>query len=129
MFRLILPEIWTSSAAGVRNIKDEPEPGVIAGVVYERNTLGAAANISSHAVIPQGILCAGRCLRALGVDLYLLVEGILVKSGGCLQKSRPLFQTARYLPGGLRRQFCVLLNFAWHLAFTSWVFMICLRWV
>lgn len=83
----------------------------------ERTTM----SVSAHTVIPEVVFCAGCSLRALGVDLDLFVEGILVQSGGGVQKSRPPFQTARDLSGCPRRQLSVQLNFVWHLAWSSFL--------
>ena len=81
------------------NVEDESELGIVARVVYERDALGASANIPSHAVIPQGILRAGRRLRALGVDVDLFMERVLIQSGGIVQKCSPPFQWCGYKNG------------------------------
>lgn len=129
MLRPIFPKEWPAAAAGIRYIKHIAKLRLFNAIVYENDALGAAPDIPPQAVIPCLIVRTGSSVRALGVDLDLFVERIFIEFGGAVQKGRPPFQTACDLTGSPHRQFCVLLNFAWHVAFTSWVFMICLRWV
>ena len=99
---------------GVRNIEHIAQPGPVAGIVHQGDTLGATAHIPSHFFIPQVILGAGGGIRALGVNHHLLVEWVFIKAGGGGEKSRPLLPAAyklgRYLFGHLPVKF----SFGWH---------------
>ena len=102
------------AGAGVGNIEHIAQAGLVAGIVYQGNTLGATAHIPSHFFIPQVILGAGGGIRALGVNHHLLVEWVFIKAGGGGEKSRPLLPAAyklgRYLFGHLPVKF----SFGWH---------------
>ncbi|MGR5579646.1 hypothetical protein ACP5WH_04830 [Enterocloster bolteae] len=68
--------------AGIGNVKDIPQAGVIPGIVYQGDAFGAAPDIAAHLVVPQAVLGAGGGVRALGVDQHLVVEGIFIEPGG-----------------------------------------------
>ncbi len=99
---------------GVGNVKHIAQPGPVAGIVYQGNTLGATAHIPSHFFIPQIVLGAGGGVGALGVNHQLLMEWVFVEAGGSSEKGRPFFPAAhkpgRYLLGHLSVKF----SFGWH---------------
>ena len=99
---------------GVGNIEHIAQPGPVAGIVHQGDTLGATAHIPAHFLIPQVVLGAGGGIRALGVNHHLLVERILVKTGSRGKKCCPLLpashQPGRYLFGHLTVKF----SFGWH---------------
>ena len=65
-------------SAGVRNIKDIPQPGRAAGRVKKRDAPGAAPHIPAHNAVPDVIGGAGGRVRPLGVNHELVVIGVLV---------------------------------------------------
>ena len=99
---------------GVGNIEHIAQPGSVAGIVYQGNTLGATAHIPAHFLIPQVVLGAGGGVRALGVNHHLFMERIFVEAGGSREKGRPFLPAAhkpgRYLLGHLSVKF----SFGWH---------------
>ena len=99
---------------GVGNIEHIAQPGPVAGIVYQGNTLGATAHIPAHFLIPQVVLGAGGGVRALGVNHHLFMERIFVEAGGSREKGRPFLPAAhkpgRYLLGHLSVKF----SFGWH---------------
>ena len=99
---------------GVGNIEHIAQPGPVAGIVHQGDTLGATAHIPPHFLIPQVILGAGGGVRALGVNHHLLMERIFVEAGGGSEKGCPFFPTShkpgRYLLGHLPVKF----SFGWH---------------
>ena len=102
------------AGAGVGNIKHIAQPGSVAGIIYQGNTLGAAPHIPAHFVIPQVVLSAGGSIRALGINHHLFMERIFVEAGGSSEKGRPFLPAAhkpgRYLLGHLPVKF----SFGWH---------------
>ncbi len=102
------------TGAGVGNIKHIAQPGSVAGIIHQGNTLGATTHIPAHLVVPQAILSTGGGIRALGVDQQLFVEWIFIKAGGSSEKGCPFLPAAhklgRYLFGHLSVKFC----FGWH---------------
>ena len=81
MLRAKLPQEGVAGIfpqAGVRNIEHIPKPGLFAGIVHKGDALGAAPHIPAHGVVPEVIFRTGRCVRALGEDHKLLVEGVLI---------------------------------------------------
>ena len=99
---------------GVGNIEHIAQPGPVAGIVHQGNTLGATAHIPAHFLIPQVVLGAGGGVRALGVNHHLFMERIFVEAGGSREKGRPFLPAAhkpgRYLLGHLSVKF----SFGWH---------------
>ena len=99
---------------GVGNIEHIAQPGSVAGIVHQGNTLGATAHISSHFFIPQVVLGAGGGVRALGINHHLFMEWVFVEAGGSSEKGCPFFPAAhkpgRYLFGHLPVKF----SFGWH---------------
>ena len=99
---------------GVGNIEHIAQPGPVAGIVHQGDTLGATAHIPPHFLIPQVVLGAGGGVRALGVNHHLLMERIFVEAGGGSEKGCPFFPTShkpgRYLLGHLPVKF----SFGWH---------------
>lgn len=82
---LQLPQPWGTgvfTGSGISNIKDIAEPRPVAGIIHQGNALGTAPDIPAHCFIPQFIFSAGGGIRALGVDHQLLMERVLVKTGG-----------------------------------------------
>ena len=102
------------TGAGVGNIKHIAQPGPVAGIVHQGNTLGATAHIPAHFLIPQDVLGAGGGVRALGVNHHLFMERIFVEAGGSREKGRPFLPAAYklgcHLVSHLRIHFC----FGWH---------------
>ncbi|MFR8790106.1 hypothetical protein [Gallintestinimicrobium sp.] len=102
------------TGAGIGNIEHIAQPGPVAGIVHQGDTLGATAHIPSHFVIPQVVLGAGGGVRALGVNHHLFMERIFVEAGGSSKKGRPFLPAAhkpgRYLFGHLPVKF----SFGWH---------------
>ena len=88
--------------AGVRHVKDVfqrgPSPSVLTD---ERDPLGAGPHPAPHGVVPQLHAGAGGGVRALGVDQKLLVEGIFIDSGACVQIPFPAVCAVRDGMGGL----------------------------
>ena len=99
---------------GVGNIKHIAQPGPVAGIVHQGDTLGATTHIPAHFLIPQVVLGAGGGVRALGVNHHLFMERIFVEAGGGSEKGRPFLPAAhkpgRYLFGHLPVKF----SFGWH---------------
>ena len=99
---------------GVGNIEHIAQPGSVAGIVHQGDTLGATAHIPAHFFVPQVVLGAGGGVRALGVNHHLLMERIFVEAGGSSEKGRPFLPAAhkpgRYLLGHLPVKF----SFGWH---------------
>lgn len=87
--------------AGVGNIKHIPKPGFFAGIVHKGNALGAAPHIPAHSVIPEVIFRTGRCVRALGEDHKLLMEGVLIQPGCGGKKGRPFLPAICHMGGGI----------------------------
>lgn len=87
--------------AGVGNIKHIPKSGLFAGIVYQGDALGAAPHIPAHGVVPEVIFRTGRCVRALGEDHKLLVEGVLIQPGGGGEKCCPPLPAIRQVGGGV----------------------------
>ena len=102
------------TGAGIGNIEHIAQPGSVAGIVHQGDTLGATAHIPSHFFIPQVVLGAGGGVRALGVNHHLFMERIFVEAGGSSKKGRPFLPAAhkpgRYLFGHLPVKF----SFGWH---------------
>ena len=98
----------------VGNIEHIAQPGSVAGIVHQGDTLGATAHIPSHFFIPQVVLGAGGGVRALGVNHHLFMEWVFVEAGGSSKKGRPFLPTShkpgRYLLGHLPVKF----SFGWH---------------
>ena len=92
MLRAKLPQEGVAgifSQAGVGNVEHIPKPGFFAGIVHKGDALGTAPHIPAHGVVPEVIFRTGRCVRALGEDHKLLVEGVLIQPGGGGEKCRP----------------------------------------
>ena len=51
--------------------------------------------------VPEVIFRTGRCVRALGEDHKLLVEGVLIQPGGGGEKCRPSLPAIRQVGGGV----------------------------
>ena len=110
------------TGACVRNIKHIAQPGPVAGIVHQRDTLGAAPDVAAHAVVPQVVFGAGGGIRALGVDHQLLMERIFVETGDGGEKARPLLPAAGELPRHLVGHLRVLFSFGWHGVLSSFQF-------
>ena len=110
------------TGAGVGNIEHIAQPGPVAGIVHQGDTLGATAHIPAHFLIPQVVLGAGGGVRALGVNHHLFMERIFVEAGGSREKGRPFLPAAhkpgRYLFGHLPEKF----SFGWHGCLSSFHF-------
>ena len=63
---------------GVGNIEHIAQAGLVTGIIYQGNTLGATTHIPAHSLIPQVVLSAGGGIRALGVNHHLFMERIFV---------------------------------------------------
>ena len=87
--------------AGVGNVEHIPKPGLFAGIVHKGDALGAAPHIPAHGVVPEVIFRTGRCVRALGEDHKLLVEGVLIQPGGGGEKCCPPLPAIRQVGGGV----------------------------
>ena len=102
------------TGAGVGNIEHIAQPGPVAGIVHQSDTLGATAHIPAHFFIPQVVLGTGGGVRALGVNHHLLMERIFVEAGSGGKKCCPFLPAAhkpgRYLFGHLPVKF----SFGWH---------------
>lgn len=100
--------------AGVGNIKHIPKPGFFTGIVHKGNALGAAPHIPAHGVIPEVIFRTGRCVRALGEDHKLLMEGVLIQPGCGGKKGRPFLPAICHMGGGIAGHRAVILKFRCH---------------
>lgn len=66
--------------ARVRYIEHIPQARLIAGIVQQGDTLGAAPDITPHSLIPQIKFRAGCCIRALSENHELIVVIVLIHS-------------------------------------------------
>ena len=66
------------TGASICDIEHIAQAGLVAGIIYQGNTLGATAHIPAHFVVPQVILGAGGSVRALSVNHHLLMERVLI---------------------------------------------------
>lgn len=87
MFRAVFPEVGITGAfsfSGVCHIENVFELGSIAGIVNEGNALGTPANVATHSLVPQLVVCTGGSFWTLGIDHELFMVGVLVEpcSGG-----------------------------------------------
>ena len=102
------------TGAGVRNIKHIAQAGLVAGIIYQGNTLGTAPHIPAHFVIPQLVLGTGGSVRPLSVNHHLFMERVLIQAGGSSEKGRPLFPAAHKLGRYLFGHLSVKFSFGWH---------------
>ena len=102
------------TGAGIGNIKYIAQPGPVAGIVHQRDALGAAPDVAAHTVVPQIILGAGGGVRALGVNHHLFMERIFVKTAGGNEKGCPFLPAAGELPRHLIGHLRILFCFGWH---------------
>ena len=112
----VFPKIKTAGilpAARIGNVKNISEPWIISGGVKERDTLGAAADISAHLLIPKVIIGTGGCVRLLSENHQLLMERIFVQPSHCFKKRCPLPEAACNLPCGAVSHLRIKLQFAW----------------
>nr|WP_277668598.1 hypothetical protein [Caproiciproducens galactitolivorans] len=103
MLRTVLPKERAAGilpAARVGNIKDVPNPRLVAGSVDERNPFSAAPDIPAHFIVPDLISGAGRRVGPLGENHELLMVRIFVEPRGGFEKIRPV----RMAGGDLRRR-------------------------
>ncbi|WP_209346021.1 hypothetical protein [Flavonifractor sp. AGMB03687] len=102
------------TGAGIGNIEHIAQPGSVARIVHQGDTLGTAPHIPAHLLVPQIVLGTGGGVRALGVNHHLLMERIFVEAGSRGKKGRPFLPAAhkpgRYLFGHLPVKF----SFGWH---------------
>ena len=101
VFLPVFPEVAALgklSAARVRHIEHIPKPRPFAAAVYERDALGAPADIPAHLFVPEVVLRAGGGVRTLGVDHDLLGVGVFVQPCGGGEKARPAPVAAGDLP-------------------------------
>ena len=89
---------------GVGNIEHIAQPGPVAGIVYQGNTLGATAHIPAHFLIPQVVLGAGGGVRLLRVDQKLVTEIVLEVVGGGGQERHIVPAVGGNFAGLLRRK-------------------------
>lgn len=104
MLRAKLPQEGVAGIfpqAGVGNVEHIPKPGLFAGIIYQSDALGAAPHIPAHGVVPEVIFRTGRCVRALGEDHKLLVEGVFIQPGGGGEKCCPSLPAIRQVGGGV----------------------------
>ena len=120
--RIHFPELYRTRIlpfSGICHIKYIPQSRLLAAHVQKSNALGATLYIAVHPVIPEIVLCTGRCFRSLLIDHQLLRKWILIKPCGCGQKCCPLLFTA----SNLRRSFLchlhIICRFRHHLSFSS----------
>jgi hypothetical protein len=81
MLREVLPKERAAGifpAARVGNIKDVPNPRLVARGINERDSLGAAPDITAHFIVPDLIIGAGHRVRTLGINHELFVVRILI---------------------------------------------------
>ena len=112
----VFPKIKTAGilpAARIGNVKHIFEPWIISGGVKERDTLGAAADISAHLFVPKVIIGTGGCVRLLSENHQLLMERIFVQPSHCFKKRCPLPEAACNLPCGAVSHLRIKLQFAW----------------
>ena len=115
--RLILPQVGIAgipATAGVGDIKYVPELRTIAGVVKQGDTLASSKHIAVHDLVPDAVLSAGLCIRALEEDHYLIFKPVLVHTACGIQKTGPftgVFRQTRYL---MLHHFPVVLVFGGH---------------
>ena len=94
MFRAILPKVRAAGifpAARVGNIKDVPNPRLIAGIVDEGDFFSTAPDIPAHFFIPKLIIGAGRRVGTLGKNHELFMIRVFIQPRGGFQKTRPAF--------------------------------------
>ena len=99
---------------GVGNIEHIAQPGSVAGIIHQGDTLGATMHIPAHFLIPQFALRTGGSVRALGINHHLLMERILIKAGGGGKKCCPLLPAAHKLGRYLLGHLSVKFSFGWH---------------
>lgn len=78
-----------SPRARVRDIENIPQPRRAARRVQERDALGPAPHIPPHPLRPHVVIRAGRSLRPLGVNEYLVGEAVFVVARHGAEKRRP----------------------------------------
>lgn len=106
VLRAQLPQIDAAAVlapARVGNVKNIPEPRLIAAGVDEGDALAPAPDIPAHAVIPEIIFGAGGGVRTLHIDHKLFVIGVLIEPGGGGEERRPILIPMGNLPRGLFR--------------------------
>lgn len=104
MLRAKLPQEGVAGIfpqAGVGNVEHIPKPGFFAGIVHKGDALGTAPHIPAHGVVPEVIFRTGRCIRALGEDHKLLMEGVLRIFHFLLKKKAPGTQHGKSKGDGL----------------------------
>lgn len=104
MLRAKLPQEGVAGIfpqAGVRNIEHIPKPGPFAGIIHEGDALRAAPYIPAHGVVPEVIFRTGRCVRALGEDHKLLMEGVFIQTGGGSEERCPFLPAICHMSSGV----------------------------
>ena len=87
------PELYRTGIlpfSGICHIKYIPKFRLLPAHIQKGNALGATLYIAVHPVIPEIVLCTGRCFWSLLIDHQLLRKWILIKPCGCGQKRCPL---------------------------------------
>ena len=79
---------------GIRNIKHITKSHTITAVIQKCNAGRTSTHIATHTLIPQFIICTGRCIRTLGIDQQLLMVGIFVQTGCSCQERCPFLPTS-----------------------------------
>ena len=122
MLRIHFPELYRSGIlpfSGICHIKYIPQFRLLTAHVQKSNALGAALYIAVHPVIPEIVLCTGRCFWSLLIDHQLLRKRILIKPCRCGQKRCPLLFASSDLCRSFLCHLHIISRFCHHLSFSS----------
>ena len=120
MLRIHFPELYRAGIlpfAGICHIKYIPQFRLLPAHIQKSNALGATLHIAVHPIIPEIVLCTGRCFWSLLIDHQLFRKGILIKPCGCGQKRCPLFFAASDLCRSFLCHLHIISRFRHHLSF------------